>query len=71
MAESAFKQLTDDNPVYKELKKLFVDGKLHATETLANPTLSSEERHFYSGVLHNLIELDYAVEERRDLKKVK
>lgn len=65
--KSSFIQLTDDHPVYKELKGLLDDGQLHAVEALSRPTLSSEERHFYSGVLHNVRELDLALEERRSL----
>lgn len=71
MENSAFKQLSDENPIYIELKKLLDDGKLHATESLATPGMSSEDRHFYSGVLHNLVELDYALEQRRNLDPAK
>ena len=65
---SSFIQLTDEHPVYKELKGLLADGQLHATEALSNPTLNSDQRHFYSGVLHNVRELERALEERRALK---
>ena len=68
---SSFSQLTDDHPVYKELKQLIEDGRTHASQALCNPGLSSDERHFYSGVLHNVTELDFAIEERRALKEEK
>ena len=66
---SSFKQLTDEHPVYKELKQLIDDGRIHASQALCNPSLSSDERHFYSGVLHNVTELDFAIEERRTLEE--
>ena len=65
MPKSSFIQLTDEHPIYLELKTLLDDGRLHAISALSSPTLPSEERHFYSGVLHNVQELDYALEERR------
>tara|TARA_Y100000588_G_scaffold223141_1_gene237061 strand:- start:4310 stop:4528 length:219 start_codon:yes stop_codon:yes gene_type:complete len=64
---TSFTQLTDDHPVYKELKGLLEDGKNHCTQALCNPGLSSDERHFYSGALHNVTEIDLALEERRGL----
>ena len=41
------------------------DGKEHATGLLSNPSLSAEERHFYAGALHNIVELTHAIEEAR------
>ena len=41
------------------------DCKEHATGLLSNPSLSSEERHFYAGALHNIVELTHAIEEAR------
>jgi hypothetical protein len=63
--QSSFAQLTDEHPIYLELKSLINDGRSHATSVLSSPSVPSDERHFYCGVLHNIQELDYALEERR------
>ena len=71
MEESALTTLTDKHPVYLELRRMLDDGKEHAIGLLSNPSLSAEERHFYSGSLHNITELSHAIEEARQTSEPK
>ena len=60
-----FSTLSDNHPLWLELKTMFGAGERAAIDALATPGMDPHQRAFYSGILSHINELRSAIEDLR------